>query len=115
MYMIQGRGRIATVKATGERFLVQQRDLEGRKVHVHGHVTSFEEHVARYDGSKVFTEDAVTVEDVLVTAVLLDELFQQTRVSPAYPRRVVGSPVRSTVRSGQKWSDPDGYFRAQAE
>jgi len=86
--------RIATVKATGARYIVQRMSI-GRtdaetRVHVWGEVTSYktglghtrEERLAtgastRHDGSKTFTKDAVTIEEVDVTGHVAEQLMQQ--------------------------------------
>ena len=73
--------RIATVKATGKRYIVDQLDFRANKAHVWGEVTSVTAKGAalqtRHDGRKAFLLDAVTIAEVDRTQELLRGLFDQ--------------------------------------
>lgn len=69
--------RIATVKATGQRFLVQQLSLDTGRAHCWGHVTSFKGRSTKHTASKHFVLDTVEVTEAPMTEGLAAELFEQ--------------------------------------
>lgn len=86
--------RIATVKATGDRYIVQRMSIgsddASTRVHVWGEVTSYktgrgytrEERLAtgastRHADSKTFVRSAVDIAEVDVTGHVAEELMQQ--------------------------------------
>lgn len=74
--------RIATVTATGARYVVQQISIPKRgevgRVHCWGEVTSFSARTGtKHAGSKAFLASAVTVVEVPFSAKLMEELFDQ--------------------------------------
>lgn len=77
--------RIATVKATGERYVVQQIDFRSNKVHCWGELISFSGERGgsafrkTHAGSKAFLADAVTVTEVEQSEALVKELFAQAK------------------------------------
>lgn len=100
--------RIATVKATGDRYLIQKLDIprtgEGR-VHCWGEVVGFKTSArssrteclsapasTRHAASRTFVRSAVDVsEDVVVTGSLAAELIQQMQRNSAQPTTVSSS------------------------
>lgn len=96
--------RIATVKATGDRYLVVRMDLRTNKVYTWGEVYSFKtgrghtraEQFATgasttHGPGKVFLRDAVELSEVDVTGAVAEELLAQTRRNDA---RVIGVQSR---------------------
>ena len=84
--------RIATVKATGKKYVVLRLYLptqasEKAKCFCCGELVSFMEDTlnARHEKTKVFLLDAVEIEEVPRTRELVEELFTQTL--KAYPTR----------------------------
>jgi hypothetical protein len=75
-------GRVALVKRTNERFLVQQIPATGL-VHCWGEVLSYKGVNAKFAVSRVFNRDEVLVSDVVIDTHLLSRLFDQTRKSPS--------------------------------
>lgn len=72
--------RLATVKATGKRYVVQQMDLRRATpvVHCWGEVSSFRlPGTTKHRGSKTFILEAVDVTEVERTAELLTALWHQ--------------------------------------
>lgn len=73
--------RIATVKATGVRYIVQQLSIpkpgEVGRVHCWGEVVAHRGGETRHSGNKTFLADAVTVTEVAKTHALVEGLFQQ--------------------------------------
>ncbi len=73
--------RIATVKATGKRYIVNQLDFRANKAHVWGEVTAVVPKgrvlQTRHDGQKTFLLDAVDITEVPRTRELLEALFNQ--------------------------------------
>lgn len=90
--MVPGKvERIAKHNRTNELFVVQQKDLEKRIVHCHGHVMAFRGTMVRFGEPKSFRFDEVTVYDCLVDAKTLALMFEQTRRS---------DEVRQLIMSG---------------
>lgn len=73
--------RIATVKATGKRYVVNQLDFRESKAHCWGEVVEVKQKgralQTRHDGQKTFLLDAVDISEVDRTPELLRSLFQQ--------------------------------------
>lgn len=91
MNNIKQNGRVATVKRTGEKFLVTQRDLDLHMVHCQGALLAFRGLGAKFDAPRSFREDEVTVADVYITHQLLSSLFDQTRKSTkVQPQILIG-------------------------
>jgi hypothetical protein len=73
--------RIATVKATGKKYVVQQLDFRTNQAHCWGELMSFDtkKNFRTFEGALKFPLDAVTItKDVTLTQALLDELFAQS-------------------------------------
>lgn len=89
--------RICTTKG-GDRYLVQQIDFRTRKVFCWGEVVSYKGNQRTHASSKVFNLDEVTVEEITVTPVITEELFQQS------VRKIKenGDLVRSHARNGRE-------------
>ena len=73
--------KIATVIATGERFVVQGQTIgattELSRVHCWGNVTSLKGLSAKHEKSRTFQRSSVKIEDVKRTVGLLSELLKQ--------------------------------------
>jgi hypothetical protein len=73
--------RVATVIATGERFLVQTLSIgatpEQSRCHCWGQLTSFKGLSSKHEKSRSFRLDAVKIENVRKSPALLDELLRQ--------------------------------------
>ena len=73
--------RVATVIATGERFLVQTLFIgatpDQSRCNCWGHVTSFKGLASKHEKSRTFRLDAVKVDNVAKTPQLLGELLKQ--------------------------------------
>ena len=73
--------RVATVIATGERFLVQTLSIgatpEQSRCNCWGHVTSFKGLSSKHEKSRTFRLDAVKVENISKSPALLGELLKQ--------------------------------------
>jgi hypothetical protein len=73
--------RVATVTATGERYLVQTLNIgatpEQSRCHCWGHVTSYRGLSSKHDKSKAFRLDAVKIDNVRKSPALLDSLLRQ--------------------------------------
>lgn len=69
--------RIATVKASGDRYVVQQVDFRTEKVHVWGEVTSCKNLSMKHAGSLHFFVHDVTITEVDRTQELVFQLFDQ--------------------------------------
>lgn len=73
--------RIATVRATGKRYVVSQLDFRANKAHCWGEVTEVCQNgralQTRHDAQKTFVLDAVTIAEVDRTPELLRSLFDQ--------------------------------------
>lgn len=67
--------RIATVKATGKKYIVQQ--WFGGKVHCWGELVSYKGLSTKHGESKSFLEDFVTLETVDQNQSLVESLFAQ--------------------------------------
>lgn len=73
--------RIATVKATGKKYVVQQLDFRTNRAHCWGELMSFDtkKNYRTFEGAKAFDLNEVTItKDVALTQALLDELFNQS-------------------------------------
>ncbi len=73
--------RIATVKATGKKYVVQQLDFRTNRAHCWGELMSFDtkKHYRTFEGAKAFDLGEVTItKDVVLTQAVLDELFTQS-------------------------------------
>lgn len=73
--------RIATVKSTGKKYVVQQLDFRTDRCHTWGELMSFDtkKHLRTFEGAKVFDLKDVSIEkDVVITTKLLDELYEQS-------------------------------------
>ncbi len=71
--------RVATVKATGKRYLVSFIDFKTNKVTCHGEVTRFRGMQTWHEGTKSFMLDSVDIApEAPKTATLLQELWAQT-------------------------------------
>ena len=70
--------RIATTK-DGERFLVQQLDLERGVVHCWPAIEGYKPKDVKVDGSVTFARHEVTVAELAATNALWDNMFEQTR------------------------------------
>jgi hypothetical protein len=73
--------RIATVKATGRRYIIQQIDFRAGKVHCWGEVVQTHERKGtRHEGAKAFILSAVDIQnDVPYDDALMAALFEQTK------------------------------------
>lgn len=70
--------RIATVRATGSRYVVQQVDFKTNTVYCWGEVTAVKRGTAAtHDASKKFPLAEVTLSEVKRTNAFLIELFEQ--------------------------------------
>ena len=73
--------RIATVKATGERFIVQRlyiaADAKDSKCFTWGQLTSYKGLASKHAPSKTFLLSAVEIKEVRKTPALLAELMEQ--------------------------------------
>ena len=79
--------RIATVKATGDKYIVtncscvynpdKTLNVDLSKVHCWGELSAFRNLSSKHDGTKTFLERAVTITDVEKTVPLMKELFEQ--------------------------------------
>lgn len=103
--MLNLNGRIATVRSTGERFLVQQVLDSG--VYTWGDVISYHGTDAKFIDSKKFKRSEVNIEPIKITHELLGELFEQTRK---------GSTMHELLMSGDKvvMKKPNGMRFAPA-
>jgi hypothetical protein len=94
--------RIATVKATGEKYVVQQMDLRTNKVHTWGELMRFDtsgRQATLFEGVKSFPLEAVTItKDVFLTLDVLNELFEQSKRAHA-EAIATGKLVPKTSRS----------------
>lgn len=73
--------RIATVKSSGMRYVVQQLDFRTNQCHTFGELMAFDTKKAsrQYEGVKKFDLSEVSIQkDVQLTTKLLDELFEQS-------------------------------------
>lgn len=73
--------RIATVKATGKKYVVQQLDFRTNQAHCWGELMSFDtkKNYRTFEGALKFPLEAVTIaKDVTLTQAVLDELFNQS-------------------------------------
>lgn len=73
--------RIATVKSTGKRYIVQQLDFKTNRAHCWGELMSYDTKKSSrtFEGAKAFDLNEVTIaKDVPLTPKLLDELFEQS-------------------------------------
>jgi hypothetical protein len=73
--------RIATIKATGKRYVVQQLDFKTNRAHCWGELMSYDTKKSSrtHEGAKAFDLNEVTIaRDVPLTNKLLDELFAQS-------------------------------------
>lgn len=73
--------RIATVKATGKKYVVQQLDFRTNQAHCWGELMSFDtkKNFRTFEGALKFPIEAVTItKDVVLTQAILDELFAQS-------------------------------------
>lgn len=88
--------RIATVKATGKKYVIQQIDFRTDRVHTWGELMSFDtkKHSRTFEGVKVFSLNEVSIQkDVPVTPALLDELFEQSL--EAHKELIEGGKMRT--------------------
>lgn len=69
--------RIATVKATGCRYIIQRVDFDVDRVHTWGEVTRFSRTSSRHGASKSFALADVTVADAVKTEALVYALGTQ--------------------------------------
>lgn len=70
--------RLATVKATGKRFIVQQINFKTDRVHCWGSVSWVGDRAStRHQASKVFDLDDVSLASVTQTSSLVVELFKE--------------------------------------
>ena len=73
--------RIATVRATGKRYVVQQLDFRTNRAHCWGELMAFDtkKNYRHFEGALSFDLGEVTIaKDVQLTQKLLDELFDQS-------------------------------------
>lgn len=73
--------RIATVKATGKKYVIQQIDFRTDRVHTWGELMSYDTKKCSrtFEGAKAFAINEVSIaKDVPLTTKLLDELFEQS-------------------------------------
>lgn len=73
--------RIATVKATGKKYVVQQLDFRTNRAHCWGELMSFDtkKNYRTFEGAQAFDLGEVTItKDVVLTQAVLDELFTQS-------------------------------------
>lgn len=87
--------RIATVKATGMKYLVQRLYIptqtnEVAKVYCWGECVGTRGAATRHEESKIFTREAVEIAEVQKTEALANELFNQALRA----KRAAGIPVR---------------------
>lgn len=110
--MMTNEIRIATVKANGRRYIVQQIDFRAEKVHTWGEVASFRNGRSRHDGTKCFKLDAVEITTEIKSFGLLSDLFDQM----VETRRDAGHRIRRT-RGGNAIDEgySDSYKKARAE
>ena len=81
--------RVATVKATGKRFVVQQLEFsKNPKAHCWGNLVEYKGLSSKHDPSISFDLKDVEISEVPRTIQLLDALFQQT-AQERRPIRVV--------------------------
>ena len=69
--------RVATVKATGKKYIVSFVDFRANKVTCWGEIVSRTGASTKHDGTKSFMLDAVEIAEVPKTDALLRELTQQ--------------------------------------
>lgn len=71
--------RVATVKATGSRYVVQQVDFRAEKVHCWGEVMfASSTKGTKHEGAKFFLLNEVDINEVPFDQKLKDELFEQS-------------------------------------
>lgn len=91
--------RIATVKATGEKYVVQQLDLRTMKCYTWGELMRFDtsgKQANLFEGSKSFSLDAVVVtKDVALNLAVLDELFEQSK--KAHAEQLASGSIQAKV------------------
>lgn len=80
--------RIATVKATGKRYVVQQLDLRQDVCHCWSELVKFEFKngkliKAQFENPIAFPLKDVAIKDAVLTVDVLDELFEQTKTKYA--------------------------------
>lgn len=85
--------RIATVVATGARYIVEQIDFRANRVHTLGDITSIDERNGRvsrivHEGRKSFAISEVKIEKVNFTFELGSELIDQTMVNEKWAPKV---------------------------
>ncbi len=71
--------RIATVKATGDRYIVQQLDMRTGKVHCWGELTAYRGLSTKHGPSITFDRADVDVAESMWTQVLVNVLFAQAQ------------------------------------
>lgn len=94
--------RVATVKATGRKYIVQYIDFQTNKVHCWGEVfVTSERKGTKHDGTKAFILSAVDVQnDVPFNDKLMGELFEQTR--KVHATDIATGKLRISVRHGRR-------------
>lgn len=113
--------RIATVTATGKRFMVQSIHFgtgatNPSKVHCWGDVVGFKFRgdqlcgPVKYDGSKTFLLEAVTIADVTRSATLMESLLEQTKTT----RREAGHIITGGRRAVDHGTHEQANARANA-
>jgi len=77
--------RLATVKRTSERFIVQRVIFDRSLVECLGDMVGFgfgtKKLDVKFDGLKDFSRDSVEIKDIKLTLPLVNELFNQTRLT----------------------------------
>lgn len=94
--------RIAKVKATGQRYIVQQLDFRSDQAHCWGEVLVADSRKGlRHEGSKSFGLNQVEIsKDTLLTQALMDELFEQS--VQAHKADIEAGKLKLTVSKHRK-------------
>lgn len=102
--------RIATVNATGMKYIVQQLSFgTNPKAHCWGEVVSFKNCATKHEESKTFLLSAVTVVEIERTGLLIEELFGQTLKG-----RIAADHILTRNRTGTKITDHGAREARQA-
>lgn len=86
--------RVATVRATGDRFIVIRLDVSAGKVHCFGQVNAYRGLDTKHDPNVTFARAEVDVVEVVKDARLVNDLFTQAKLvhlNTKGPRRQVKS------------------------
>lgn len=103
-------GRIATVKRTGEVYLLQCKDVNLGLAHCWGDVISFKENPngacssIKFDGVKKFRLDEVDITEVQFDAALYAKSFAQARKSDKYQTQIMSGDVEVVLKNGARFA-----------